>query len=56
MNESVGELTNFSMINVCTFLILKLSSEREFAISLNKLSKSNEYLGILKGTLADLMI
>jgi hypothetical protein len=49
-------MTNFAMVNVCTFLFLKLSSNREFAIALNRPNKSNEYLGLIKGTLADLMI
>ena len=54
--ESIGEVTNYAMVNVCIFILLKLSSHREFAISLNKQSKSIDYLGFMPGTLADLMI
>ena len=54
--ESVGEVTNYAMVNVCIFILLKLSSHREFSISLNKQSKSIDYLGFMPGTLADLMI
>jgi hypothetical protein len=56
LNESIGESTNFSMVNVCTFLFLKLSGERDFAIALNRPNKSNEYLGLMRGSLADLMV
>ena len=54
--ESIGEVTNYAMVNVCIFILLKLSAYREFSISLNKQSKSIDYLGFLPGTLADFMI
>ena len=56
LNESIGEVTNFAMANVCAFMLLKLSHEREFGISLNKTNKASEYLGIIKGSLADLLL
>lgn len=56
LNESIGETTNFAMANVCTFMLLKLSHEREFGIGLNKTNKASEYLGIIKGSLADLLL